>query len=409
MPASSDPARLALDLAAFGSAHPAAVPGPADGRSATVAMPAPARQPRDLAGACPCLPAAAVPRRPRRHHRPRTITAWSAPRAPRGARRRRRASGLILVDIDAHGGRPPPILATGLLPGIDLAAEPIPTGAWADPASPGRRRQPGPAGPAPRRSRPWPTGPITAGIAATLPAGCTCGTRPPPPTSTRRSATPRPATGWPGKSTSKPDGPTASPPARPPPQAPTRSAAATRHSGRMPAWLAQRGRPRHHHRHVGPSARRHRLPADRTGRLPRHRHAAAPSSSAPGRRRNAPCPLWPTRRRTPPTGRVPPRTSNQAAHRRDRRRLGWHQYRIVNRAITNGVGQAVHAARFLFDGLASRAHLTEHSRCQKARQSISRQAHHVGICADLGLGRRTFYEGASVSSTGHSDYPHPSD
>ena len=43
-------------------------------------------------------------------------------------------SGLVLVDIDAHGGPHPPHLATGLLPGIDLATEAIPREAWADPA-----------------------------------------------------------------------------------------------------------------------------------------------------------------------------------------------------------------------------------------------------------------------------------
>ena len=43
-------------------------------------------------------------------------------------------SGLVLVDIDAHGGDPPPDLATGVLPGIDLAAEAIPRQHWADPA-----------------------------------------------------------------------------------------------------------------------------------------------------------------------------------------------------------------------------------------------------------------------------------
>ena len=42
-------------------------------------------------------------------------------------------SGLVLVDIDAHGGQLPPRLATGLLPGIDLAAEPIPASFWNDP------------------------------------------------------------------------------------------------------------------------------------------------------------------------------------------------------------------------------------------------------------------------------------
>jgi bifunctional DNA primase/polymerase-like protein len=42
-------------------------------------------------------------------------------------------SGLVLVDIDAHGAQPPPDLATGLLPGIDLVAEPLPRQVWADP------------------------------------------------------------------------------------------------------------------------------------------------------------------------------------------------------------------------------------------------------------------------------------
>ena len=43
-------------------------------------------------------------------------------------------SGLVLIDIDAHRDELPPDLATGLLPGIDLAAEPIPGEQWADPA-----------------------------------------------------------------------------------------------------------------------------------------------------------------------------------------------------------------------------------------------------------------------------------
>ena len=43
-------------------------------------------------------------------------------------------SSLVLVDIDAHHAPLPPRLATGLLPGIDLAAEPIPASRWDDPA-----------------------------------------------------------------------------------------------------------------------------------------------------------------------------------------------------------------------------------------------------------------------------------
>jgi hypothetical protein len=39
-------------------------------------------------------------------------------------------SGLLLIDIDNHKDQLPPDLATGLLPGIDLAAEPIPRLLW---------------------------------------------------------------------------------------------------------------------------------------------------------------------------------------------------------------------------------------------------------------------------------------
>ena len=81
-------------------------------------------------------------------------------------------SGLVLVDIDAHGGPPPPTLATGLLPGIDLATEAIPREAWADPARfrDGRdtlallaRLRGGP--------RPWPTGPEHQPVTAATPSG----------------------------------------------------------------------------------------------------------------------------------------------------------------------------------------------------------------------------------------------
>ena len=126
-----------------------------------------------LAGACPCLPAGRWCHGVRAATTdPVTITAWwrRQPRAVPGVAAG--PSGLVLVDIDAHGGPPPPNLATGLLPGIDLTAEPIPPGAWADPARfrDGRdtlallaRLRGGP--------RPWPTGPEHQPVTAATPSG----------------------------------------------------------------------------------------------------------------------------------------------------------------------------------------------------------------------------------------------
>jgi hypothetical protein len=58
------------------------------------------------------------------------ITAWwrSEPRAVPGAAAG--PSGLVLLDIDAHNAPLPADLATGLLPGIDLNAEPLDPAAW---------------------------------------------------------------------------------------------------------------------------------------------------------------------------------------------------------------------------------------------------------------------------------------
>ena len=129
--------------------------------------------PAHLAHACPCLAvggwchgvrAATID--------PGCITTWwqREPRAVPGVAAG--PSGLVLVDIDAHGGPPPPNLATGLLPGIDLAAEPIPRNAWDDPARfrDGRdtltllaRLRGGP--------RPWPPGPGHQPVTATTPSG----------------------------------------------------------------------------------------------------------------------------------------------------------------------------------------------------------------------------------------------
>lgn len=81
-------------------------------------------------------------------------------------------SGLVLVDIDAHHADLPPRLATGLLPGIDLAAEPIPADQWDDPA---RFRDGRDALTLLARLRgglrPWPPGPEHQPIAVATPSG----------------------------------------------------------------------------------------------------------------------------------------------------------------------------------------------------------------------------------------------
>ena len=149
-------------------------PRPANGHSATVPPAAPRHGiPAHLAGACPCLPAGGWCHGVRAATTdPATIAAWwrRQPRAVPGVAAG--PSGLVLVDIDAHGSPPPPTLATGLLPGIDLAAEPIPREVWDDPARfrDGRdtlallaRLRGGP--------RPWPTGPEHQPVTAATPSG----------------------------------------------------------------------------------------------------------------------------------------------------------------------------------------------------------------------------------------------
>ena len=171
---SSDPARLAVELAALGwhilplspvSKRPLGNCGACRPRHGIAAH---------LAGACPCLAVGGWCHGVRAATTdPATITAWwhRQPRAVPGVAAG--PSGLVLVDIDAHGGPPPPPphLATGLLPGINLTAEPIPPGAWADPARfrDGRdslallaRLRGGP--------RPWPTGPEHQPVIAATPS-----------------------------------------------------------------------------------------------------------------------------------------------------------------------------------------------------------------------------------------------
>ena len=136
MPASSDPAGLALGLAVLGW-HIL----PLSPVSKRPLANCPACRPRHglpahLAGACPCLAAGGWCHGVRAATTdPARITAWwcREPRAVPGVAAG--PSGLVLVDIDAHTDQLPPRLATGLLPGIDLGAEPIPREAWDDPAS----------------------------------------------------------------------------------------------------------------------------------------------------------------------------------------------------------------------------------------------------------------------------------
>jgi hypothetical protein len=84
--------------------------------------------------ACPCLPAERWCHGPHAATTdPAILTTWwqREPRAIPGVAAG--PSGLILADIDAHHAPLPPNLATGLLPGIDLAAEPIPRQMWENP------------------------------------------------------------------------------------------------------------------------------------------------------------------------------------------------------------------------------------------------------------------------------------
>jgi hypothetical protein len=138
-------------------------------------------------------------------------------------------SGLILVDVDSHGSPPPPNLATGLLPGINLVTEPIPRDTWADLVRfrDGRnslallaRLRGG--------TRPWPTGPEHQPVTAATPSGGVhLWYRAPAPHLRQALSDPHGRYGLAWQVDLKAAGPTASLPAPPPLQAPTGSAAAT--------------------------------------------------------------------------------------------------------------------------------------------------------------------------------------
>jgi hypothetical protein len=173
MPASSDPARLALKLAALGwhilPLSPVSKRPLGNCRACRTQHGIPAH----LAHTCPCLATGGWCHGVRAATTdPARITTWwhREPRAIPGAAAA--PSGRVLIDIDAHSDQHPPHLATGLLPGIDLTAEPIPRDAWEDPARfrDGRdsltllaRLRGGP--------RPWPTGPEHQPVMVATPSG----------------------------------------------------------------------------------------------------------------------------------------------------------------------------------------------------------------------------------------------
>lgn len=122
---------------------------------------------------CPCLPAGRWCHGVRAATTdPDRITAWwtRQPAAVPGVAAG--PSGLVLVDLDAHGTALPDNLATGLLPGIDLAAEAATTRLWTDPsrfrdgrdtlALLGRVRG---------GTRPWPTDPAHQPVTVPTPSG----------------------------------------------------------------------------------------------------------------------------------------------------------------------------------------------------------------------------------------------
>jgi hypothetical protein len=173
MPVPGGPVRLALELAALGWHMLPLSPATKRPLANCPACRPQRGTPGHLPDACPCLTnggwchgvRAATTDLVR-------ITAWwhREPTAVPGVAAG--PSGLALVDIDAHRAPLPPRLATGLLPGIDLAAEPIPASEWNAPARfrDGRdtltflaRLRGG--------ARPWPPGPEHQPVTTATPSG----------------------------------------------------------------------------------------------------------------------------------------------------------------------------------------------------------------------------------------------
>ena len=173
MPVPGDPARLALELAELGWHM---LPLSAASKRPLGNCPACRTSrgtPSHLPEACPCLAGGGWCHGVRAATTdPARITTWwrREPAAVPGVAAG--PSGLILVDVDAHHAPIPSRLATGLLPGIDLAAEPIPASQWDDPTRfhDGRdaltllaRLRGGP--------RPWPPGPDHQPVTVGTPSG----------------------------------------------------------------------------------------------------------------------------------------------------------------------------------------------------------------------------------------------
>ena len=122
---------IALDLAAAGWHVLPLSPG----KRPLANCPACASDPGHAIERCPCPPAGRWCHGVRAATTsPARLAAWwrAEPRAVPGIAAG--PSALVLIDIDAHGEPLPADLATGLLPGINLAAEPFPRAAWDDPA-----------------------------------------------------------------------------------------------------------------------------------------------------------------------------------------------------------------------------------------------------------------------------------
>ncbi|WP_141658792.1 bifunctional DNA primase/polymerase [Carbonactinospora thermoautotrophica] len=122
---------------------------------------------------CPCLPAGKWCHGVRAATTdPARIAAWwerepdAVPGVAAGP------SGLVLLDVDTHGADPPADPARGLLPGIDLASEPVPEALWRDR---GRFRDGRDAlrllAQVRGGTRPWPTDPAHRPVVVATPSG----------------------------------------------------------------------------------------------------------------------------------------------------------------------------------------------------------------------------------------------
>lgn len=171
-PAAPAPLRLALALAALGWHILPLSPASKRPLGNCPRCQPRAGAPAHLARACPCLPGGWCHGVRAATTSPDIISAWwrREPRAVPGVAAG--PSGLVLIDIDAHGAPLPPRPASGLLPGIDLAAEQIGRDAWDDPGRirDGRdtlallaRLRGGP--------RPWPAGPAYQPVTVATPSG----------------------------------------------------------------------------------------------------------------------------------------------------------------------------------------------------------------------------------------------